>query len=57
MKASHIGKAVWIVNSQKTIEVNTRNVPMRMILPEVSEKIIEKISKEKKIKKTKKNKN
>ena len=37
MKATHIGKAVWIVNSQKTIEVNTRNVPMKMILREVSD--------------------
>jgi hypothetical protein len=45
MKASNIGKAVWIVNNQKTIEVNTRNVPMKMILPEVSDQVIKDVKK------------
>ncbi|MBT7609171.1 MAG: hypothetical protein HN576_05410 [Bacteriovoracaceae bacterium] len=54
MKATHIGKAVWIVNSQKIIVVNTRNVPMKMILPEVSEQVIKDV---KKIKNKTKSKN
>ena len=64
MKATYIGKAVWIVNSKKTIEVNTRNVPMKMILREVSDKPRIKINdfeekkevkKRKKLQKTSKN--
>jgi hypothetical protein len=57
MKATYIGKAIWIVNGKKTIEVNTRNVPMKMILREVSDKPridINDIEEKKEVKKNKK---